>query len=73
MWARIIGGLVLATFGIIFALQGAGVVGDEADGGMNGNELWIVLGPIISLIGAYLVYRGLQMRKAAKESVGALR
>ena len=52
---RIIGivlGAILIAAGILFTLQGAGVVGGSA---MSGNSTWTVLGPIIALAGLVLL------------------
>ena len=41
-------GVVVALFGVLFALQGFGVVGGSP---MSNTTTWSVLGPIIALIG----------------------
>jgi uncharacterized membrane protein len=64
MWARMIFGGLLAISGVIWTLQG--LVGDEADGGMNGNAAWAIIGPIVAVIGVFLFVRGWQMRQKAK-------
>jgi hypothetical protein len=59
---RIIGivlGAILIAAGILFTLQGAGVVGGSA---MSGNSTWTVLGPIIALIGLALLLLTLRRR-----------
>jgi hypothetical protein len=47
----VVGGL-LVIFGVVFMLQGLDVLGGS---GMSGKTLWAVLGPIIALVGAYLL------------------
>jgi hypothetical protein len=50
-------GVVVALLGLLFTLQGLGVVGGSA---MSGSALWAVLGPIIAIIGIVLVALGLR-------------
>jgi hypothetical protein len=56
-------GIVLAIAGIIFTLQGLNVMG--GNGGMNGNKLWAVLGPIIAIVGLILIVTGARSRRRA--------
>lgn len=44
-------GVVLLLLGVLFTLQGVGVVGGSP---MTGSALWAVLGPVIALVGLYL-------------------
>ncbi|SEH74521.1 hypothetical protein SAMN04489835_3571 [Mycolicibacterium rutilum] len=53
-------GVVVALFGLLFALQGFGVVGGSP---MSNTTTWSVLGPIIALIGIALVVGGLRKSK----------
>ncbi|MDR6904418.1 putative membrane protein [Agromyces sp. 3263] len=55
----IIVGVVVALLGLLFTLQGLGVVGGSA---MSGSTLWAVLGPIIAIVGIVLVVLGLRKR-----------
>ena len=48
-------GVVLILLGLLFTLQGVGLVGGSA---MTGSTTWVVLGPVIALGGALLVHRG---------------
>lgn len=41
-------GVIVALFGLLFALQGFGVVGGSP---MSNTTTWSILGPIIALIG----------------------
>ena len=47
-------GVVLIAAGVTFTLQGLGVLGGSA---MSGKPLWVVLGPIVALIGLVLLGR----------------
>ncbi|MCV7281365.1 hypothetical protein H7J88_17140 [Mycolicibacterium flavescens] len=53
-------GVVVALFGLLFALQGFGVVGGSP---MSNTTTWSVLGPIIALVGVALVIGGTRKRK----------
>jgi hypothetical protein len=55
----LVGGAVLVLAGAVFTLQGLNVLGGSA---MSGNSLWVVLGPVIAAVGAFLVARGLRAR-----------
>ena len=55
----IIIGVVVALLGLLFTLQGLGVVGGSA---MSGSTLWAVLGPVIAIVGIVLVVLGLRKR-----------
>jgi hypothetical protein len=59
-------GIVLALAGVVFTLQGLGTMGGS--GGMNGDKLWAVLGPIIVIIGLVLLITGLRGRKGTPTS-----
>ena len=52
-------GVIVALLGLLFTLQGLGVVGGSA---MSGSTLWAVLGPIIAIVGIVLVVLGLRKR-----------
>lgn len=55
--ALIVVGAVLLVAGVVFALQGFNVLGGSA---MSGTTMWAVLGPIIAIVGAVLLLRGLR-------------
>ena len=50
-------GIIVALLGLLFTLQGLGVVGGSA---MSGSTLWAVLGPVIAIVGIVLVVLGLR-------------
>jgi hypothetical protein len=58
----IIVGLAVTAAGVIFALQGFGVLGGSA---MSGSSLWSVLGPLIALCGLVLTWAGLRRGRVA--------
>jgi hypothetical protein len=62
MRALLIGaGLLITLAGVIFALQGVGVIGGSF---MSSTTIWAVLGPVIAIIGLALVAAGLRRRPA---------
>ena len=54
-------GLLVAAFGVLFALQGFGVVLGSP---MSNTTTWSVLGPIIALIGIAIAFAGWRWRKS---------
>ena len=54
-------GIVVAAFGVLFALQGFGVVSGSP---MSNTTTWSVLGPIIALIGIAIAFAGWRLRKS---------
>ena len=48
-------GALLVVIGLIWFLQGIGVLGGSA---MSGVVLWAVIGPIVALGGVFLILRG---------------
>jgi hypothetical protein len=56
----IVVGLLLVAMGLVWMLQGLGVIGGSA---MSGQTLWAVVGPIVAVAGLALVYRGARRPK----------
>lgn len=54
-------GILVAAFGVLFALQGFGVVLGSP---MSNTTEWSVLGPIIALIGLAIAFAGWRLRKS---------
>ncbi len=54
---KLVVGAILVVMGVVFTLQGLNVLGGS---GMSGKSLWVVLGPIIALVGAWLLVRTLR-------------
>lgn len=52
---RLAVGVVLLAVGVLWTLQGLGVVGGSV---MSGVTLWAVVGPLVAVAGAWLVLRG---------------
>ena len=53
-------GVLVAAAGVLFALQGFGVVPGSP---MTGTTTWSILGPIIALIGVAIAFAGSRARK----------
>ncbi len=51
--ALVLGGILVVS-GLIWFLQGIGVLGGSA---MSGVVLWAIVGPIVALVGAFLLVR----------------
>ncbi|HTX26447.1 MAG TPA: hypothetical protein VME19_05450 [Streptosporangiaceae bacterium] len=54
-------GLLVAVAGVIFTLQGVGVIGGSF---MSGATSWAVAGPVIALAGLALATAALRRRRA---------
>ena len=52
-------GAIVAFFGVVFTLQGVGVLGGSP---MSSTTTWSVLGPIIAVVGLIGVWIGLRRR-----------
>ncbi len=61
MWsALLVGvGLLVALAGVVFTLQGVGVIGGSV---MSGSTFWAVAGPVIALAGLATAAAGLRRR-----------
>jgi hypothetical protein len=54
-------GSLITLVGVVFALQGVGVIGGSF---MSGTTTWAIAGPLIALAGLALVILGLRRRSA---------
>jgi hypothetical protein len=61
---KLVVGVALILVGVVWTLQGLDVMGGS---GMSGNALWAVVGPIVALIGAYLVVRAVRSPSARRD------
>ena len=52
---QLVAGAVLVLPGLVWFLQGTGVLGGSA---MSGSSLWAVVGPVVALVGVVLVVAG---------------
>ena len=49
---QLVAGAVLVLLGLVWFLQGIGVLGGSV---MSGSSLWAVVGPVVALVGVVLV------------------
>jgi hypothetical protein len=54
-WGLLVGGMLLALAGTVWTLQGLDLLGQS--GGMNGQRIWVLIGPTTALVGVVLVVR----------------
>jgi hypothetical protein len=54
-------GVIVALFGLLWALQGFGVVGGSP---MSNTTTWSIIGPIVALIGIAMAVAGFRRRKS---------
>ena len=55
-------GVVLTIAGVIWALQGFGVIGGSF---MSGNSVWAIIGPIVAAVGLILAVIGVRRARSA--------
>ena len=58
--ALVVVGVVVALFGLLWALQGFGVVGGSP---MSNTTTWSVIGPITALVGIGIAYAGYRRKR----------
>jgi hypothetical protein len=61
----IVVGALATIAGVVFALQGFGVLGGSV---MSGSSVWATLGPIIALAGLLAVGTGLRLRRRSSSA-----
>ena len=57
-WVWLILGILLVLSGAVWTLQGLDLLGGS--GGMNGQRIWAVIGPVTAVVGLLLVRLGLR-------------
>jgi hypothetical protein len=61
-WVWIIVGVLALASGVLWTLQGLNIVRGSA---MSGQGLFVIVGPIVALIGLALLFIGLRQRPSA--------
>jgi hypothetical protein len=61
-WVWVIVGVIALAFGVLWTLQGLNIVTGSA---MSGQSLFVIIGPIVGLIGLALLFIGLRPRPSA--------
>jgi hypothetical protein len=59
--AIVVLGVIVTLFGLLWALQGFGVVGGSP---MSNTTTWSVIGPIVALVGIGIAVAGSRRRKS---------
>ncbi|MDT0142502.1 hypothetical protein [Microbacterium sp. PRC9] len=60
MWPFLVPGVILAAVGLVWTLQGVGVLQGSA---MTGSTLWASIGPIVLVVGLVLIGIGIARRR----------
>lgn len=60
-WGLLVGGVLLALAGTVWTLQGLDLLGQS--GGMNGQRIWALIGPVTALVGVVLIVRWFSRRQ----------
>ncbi len=61
-------GVVLTVAGVIWALQGFGVIGGSF---MSGDSVWAIIGPVVAVIGLVLVAIAVRRGRSARSARSA--
>ncbi|CAN5800548.1 MAG: hypothetical protein M3424_09085 [Actinomycetota bacterium] len=56
-------GLLLLVLGVVWTLQGLGLLGGSV---MTGVTMWAVIGPVLALVGLAMVVAGFRGRRVAQ-------
>ncbi|MBZ5741291.1 hypothetical protein [Nocardioides mangrovi] len=56
----VVAGIVLVLLGLLWTLQGIGVIGGSS---MSGTTTWSIIGPIVLLVGAVITSVGIRGRR----------
>jgi hypothetical protein len=62
-WVWLILGILLVASGALWTLQGLDLLGQS--GGMNGQKMWAIIGPITAIIGLLLIRLGARRKPTA--------
>lgn len=57
-------GALMAVAGVIWALQGFGVIGGSF---MSGDSIWAIIGPVVAIVGLAMVALGLRLSRSAAQ------
>lgn len=65
VWTRLVVGVLLLFFGVVWSLQGSGAVGG---GGMSGQAQWLVIGVFVAVVGVILLVGGVRKLRAGERA-----
>jgi hypothetical protein len=60
-WLFLILGVLLILVGAVWTLQGLDLMGGSV---MSGVTLWAIVGPIVVLVGVYVLWRGVRRARS---------
>jgi hypothetical protein len=63
MWPFLVPGVILGAIGLVWTLQGVGVLQGSV---MTGSTLWATIGPIMLVFGLVLIWIGIARRRRAR-------
>jgi hypothetical protein len=58
-------GVLLTVAGVIWALQGFGVIGGSF---MSGDSVWAIIGPVVAVVGVILVAIAVRRARSARSA-----
>jgi hypothetical protein len=61
-WIWVIVGVLALAFGVLWTLQGLNIVTGSA---MSGQGIFVIVGPVVALVGVGLLFIGLRQRPSA--------
>jgi uncharacterized membrane protein len=56
-WVSVIPGALMLVIGLVWALQGIGLLRGSV---MTGQAQWLVIGVVVGVVGVWLLFRGLR-------------
>jgi hypothetical protein len=65
VWTRLVVGVLLLFFGVVWSLQGSGAVGGS---GMSGQAQWLVIGVFVAVVGAIMLVGGVRKLRAGERA-----
>ncbi|MEN3361353.1 MAG: hypothetical protein V7637_5335 [Mycobacteriales bacterium] len=65
IWMRLAGGVLLLALGVVWGLQGTGVMG-RSGSGMSGKGQWFVIGLLVAVAGVVLLVGGARQLRAGR-------
>jgi hypothetical protein len=68
-WLFVVIGVLLALAGTLWTLQGLNLLGQS--GGMNGQRLWAVVGPLTAVGGLVLIMIGARSGRSPRSRTGS--
>jgi len=64
MWLRLVGGIILGLLGLVWLGQGLNLIKGSF---MTGQTQWAIVGAVLILVAAWLIYGALRSRAAVRQ------